>query len=148
MFGKFDNRHTHVVPVLLSRPQAQNNADFHCKDRSNVIARTVTMAYDEIIHFVRYRGLSVKRIVWPWYSRIAPPSWLVVLDVFRGRRNLNFSEWGVAGGEREGGDMDEAIEQIQQGEMPPSNYLPLHPGAALSAAEKQQLIDGLHASGR
>jgi hypothetical protein len=108
----------------------------------------VTTAYDEIIHLVRYRGLSVKRIVRPWYIRITPPSWLVVLDVFRGRRNLNFSEWGVAGGEREGGDMDEAIEQIQQGEMPPGNYLPLHPGAALSAAEKQQLIDGLHASGR
>lgn len=86
--------------------------------------------------------------VWPWYSRIAPPSWLVVLDVLRGRRNLNFSDWGAAGGEREGGDMDEAIEQIQQGEMPPSNYLPLHPDAVLSAVEKQQLIDGLRASGR
>ena len=86
--------------------------------------------------------------VWPWYSRIAPPSWLVALDVFRGRRHLNFSEGGAAGGEREEGGMGEAIEQIQRGEMPPGNYLPLHPEAKLSAAEKQQLIDGLRASGR
>ncbi len=84
--------------------------------------------------------------VWPWYSRIAPPSWLVALDVFRGRRHLNFSEWGLAGGEREG-RTGEALEQIQRGEMPPSAYLPLHPEAKLSAAEKQQLIDGLRTSG-
>lgn len=86
--------------------------------------------------------------VWPWYSRIAPPSWLVALDVFRGRRHLNFSEWGPASGEREGGSLDEAIEQIQRGEMPPANYLPLHPEARLTAEEKQQIIDGLRASGR
>jgi hypothetical protein len=86
--------------------------------------------------------------VWPWYSRIAPPSWLVALDVFRGRRHLNFSEWGVASGEREGGGMGEAVEQIQRGAMPPGNYLPLHQDAKLSEAEKQLLIDGLRASSR
>ncbi len=84
--------------------------------------------------------------VWPWYSRIAPPSWLVALDVFRGRRHLNFSEWGMASGETRG--MSDAIRQIQRGAMPPGSYLPLHPSADLSTAEKQQLIDGLNASGR
>jgi hypothetical protein len=84
--------------------------------------------------------------VWPWYSRIAPPSWLVALDVFRGRRHLNFSEWGTTGGETR--SMSEAIRQIQRGTMPPGSYLPLHPDADLSATEKQQLIDGLNASGQ
>jgi hypothetical protein len=84
--------------------------------------------------------------VWPWYSRIAPPSWLVALDVFRGRRHLNFSEWGTASAETRG--LSEAVRQIQRGSMPPDNYLLLHPGAALSVAEKQQLIDGLNAVGR
>ncbi|HZY42825.1 MAG TPA: heme-binding domain-containing protein [Anaerolineae bacterium] len=51
--------------------------------------------------------------VWPWYSRIAPPSWLITFDVFRGRRNLNFSEWGVArGGEGEEGGMGEAARKF------------------------------------
>lgn len=92
---------------------------------------------------------------WPWFTRVAPSSWLATLDVVRGRRELNFSEWGVArrggedgegfeGGEREGGD--EVSELILSGEMPPAIYLTMHPEAQLTDAEKQQLIDGLAAS--
>ncbi len=83
--------------------------------------------------------------VWPWYSRIAPSSWLVTLDVIRGRRALNFSEWGS---NRSARGLRESIEQIQRGEMPPAIYLPLHPEASLTSAEKQQLVDGLSASGQ
>ena len=36
-------------------------------------------------------------VVWPWYSNIAPVSWLVQRDVDEGRRHLNFSEWGSKG---------------------------------------------------
>ncbi len=32
--------------------------------------------------------------VWPWYSSIAPVSWLVTADVKEARKHLNFSEWG------------------------------------------------------
>ena len=35
------------------------------------------------------------RTVWPWYSHLAPSSWLVVSDVNRGRKALNFSEWSI-----------------------------------------------------
>lgn len=83
--------------------------------------------------------------VWPWYARIAPPSWLVTLDVFRGRRHLNFSEWGMTSGER---GLGEAVEKIRESEMPPASYLPLHSEANLTAAEKQQLMDGLLTAGR
>ncbi|MDH4347045.1 MAG: heme-binding domain-containing protein, partial [Thermoleophilia bacterium] len=31
--------------------------------------------------------------VWPWYSNVAPVSWLVQGDVDGGRERLNFSEW-------------------------------------------------------
>jgi len=31
---------------------------------------------------------------WPWYSNVAPASWLVASDVAEGREHLNFSEWG------------------------------------------------------
>src|SRR6266851_5041950 len=30
---------------------------------------------------------------WPWYSRIAPISWLMVRHVNEGRKKLNLSEW-------------------------------------------------------
>jgi hypothetical protein len=77
--------------------------------------------------------------VWPWYSYVAPVSWLVYSDTMQGRSRLNFSEWTTA---RQRGT-GEIAEKIQSGEMPPWFYLPLHPSAQLTAAEKQQLITGL-----
>jgi mono/diheme cytochrome c family protein len=79
--------------------------------------------------------------VWPWYSSVAPVSWLVTRDVVEGRAAFNVSEWGRA--DNEG---DEAAETIQEGEMPLWFYPPLHPEAQLTPAEKQQLIDGLIAT--
>ena len=76
--------------------------------------------------------------VWPWYSYVAPVSWLLYRDVTEGRSNLNFSEWTQA---QPAGL--EASEQILSGEMPPAIYLPLHPSARLTPAEKQQLATGL-----
>ncbi len=77
--------------------------------------------------------------VWPWYSYLAPVSWLVYNDTMEGRRQLNFSEWN-SGRQRGAG---EVAEKIQSGEMPPLIYLPMHPSARLTSAEKQQLITGL-----
>lgn len=79
--------------------------------------------------------------IYPWYSNIAPISWLIQNDVTEGRRRLNFSEWGR--GERE---VDEMAEVVQEGKMPPPYYLLLHPSARLNQAEKQALISGLLAT--
>ena len=76
---------------------------------------------------------------WPWYSNIAPMSWLVQRDVDNGREALNFSEWDQ---EQEGED---AAEAVQEGSMPPDYYGWLHPKARLSSEERQALIRGLRA---
>lgn len=80
--------------------------------------------------------------VWPWYSNVAPVSWLVYRDVMEGREKLNFSEWGVSRQE----DLNEIIEVIREGEMPMPIYLIQHPEARLSAEEQQALIAGLQSS--
>ena len=80
---------------------------------------------------------------WPWYSHIAPVSWLVQHDVDEGRQVLNFSTWGNGRGE----EGEEIGEVIWEGEMPPAQFLLTHPEARLTDAEKQQLIRGLTASG-
>ena len=75
--------------------------------------------------------------LWPWYSHVAPVSWLVQRDVNGGRRHLNFTEWDKP--QRHAKDI---AEQVKQGDMPPWFYLPMHPAARLTDAEKQALIDG------
>lgn len=77
---------------------------------------------------------------WRWYSNIAPASWLVTQDVNGGRENLNFSEWN-----KPQPAVDELIEQIQGGGMPPLKYTLPHPSAKLSSTEKQALIADLKA---
>jgi len=51
----------------------------------------------------------------------------------QGRRQLNFSEWTGRGS-------GEIGEVILESEMPPVQYLLLHPEAHLTASEKQLLI--------
>jgi hypothetical protein len=77
--------------------------------------------------------------VWPWYSNLAPISWLVYRDVVEGRSRLNFSDW--QNNRLEG--LGELTSIINEGEMPPFQYLLMHSSAKLSSTEKSDLINGL-----
>ncbi len=81
------------------------------------------------------------RTSWPWYTNVAPVSWLVQRDVDEGRGVMNVSEWDTP---QPG--ISEVVEQISGGEMPPWQYKPLHSGARLSAQDKRDLITGLQRS--
>jgi len=78
---------------------------------------------------------------WPWYSNIAPVSWLIQHDVQQGRSRLNFTDWNSPQPEA-----DNAARQVQRGAMPQWYYILLHPTANLTDAEKQTLIQGLQTS--
>ncbi|MBN1928948.1 MAG: heme-binding domain-containing protein [Chlorobiaceae bacterium] len=80
--------------------------------------------------------------VWPWYSNIAPLSWIISFDVRVGRSKFNVSEWGRPGRN----DGDEAAAEVRNGSMPPWFYLPAHPEAKLTEAEKAELVNGLVAT--
>ena len=77
--------------------------------------------------------------VWPWYSHVAPVSWLVQRDVDLGREYFNVSEWGFARNK----DADDSSDLIEEGLMPLPPYLITHPEARLTEAEKQMLMRGL-----
>ncbi len=70
--------------------------------------------------------------VWPWYSKVAPVSWLVANDVKEGREHLNFSNWDLMDHEKRAKMMHEIWEEVEEGEMPLWFYLPAHPEARLS----------------
>jgi hypothetical protein len=78
---------------------------------------------------------------WPWYTNIAPVSWLTQRHVDEGRAKLNLSTWGTGRQETEN-----LSRQISSGAMPPWDYLLMHPDARLSYDEKAQLINGLQAT--
>lgn len=78
---------------------------------------------------------------WPWYSRVAPFSWLIVKDIQHGRSNLDFSRWSTDP-VREPTPTQRLswiCDDIREGVMPPRLYRLAHPGARLTDAE-QDLI--------
>lgn len=79
---------------------------------------------------------------WPWYTNVAPMSWLTYSDVKGGRATLNFSEWNRPQ-DTSAGDI---VEVIRGGSMPPWFYKPLHPKSSLSSADRDRLIAGLIAT--
>lgn len=75
--------------------------------------------------------------IWPWYSNIAPASWLVQRDVDEARQIINFSD--INANRIEG---DELLEVISESEMPPMQYTLIHKDAVLTPEEQSSLING------
>jgi len=85
---------------------------------------------------------------WPWYSYVAPISWLVENDVKRARARLNLSRW----------DRLDAVEQrslltaiatvVENREMPLHRYVVFHPEVRVSTEHSVQVIEWTHAERR
>lgn len=76
---------------------------------------------------------------WPWYSRVAPVSWLVAHDVEEARGRLNFSLWGTYEWKRQQRLAEEIWEEVEAGEMPLGVYLLAHADAHLSDEDRAVL---------
>lgn len=85
--------------------------------------------------------------VWPWYSNIAPVSWLVADDVRKGRAKMNFSEWGKLSVSKQEKKLTDICDMISEDKMPLRNYLLLHPDARLSQQEKDILCSWVKSLG-
>jgi cytochrome c551/c552 len=78
--------------------------------------------------------------IWPWYSNIAPLSWSIASHVKDGREAVNFSKWEEIQDEIKIKRLKRAIKTVNNGMMPLSSYLFLHPEATLSKEDKEVLI--------
>lgn len=79
---------------------------------------------------------------WPFYSHIAPSSWLVVSDVNEGRDHINLSDW-PQDPEHAAKKFEHMSDEIDDGDMPPGKYTLIHTDARLTDAQKKQLEDWL-----
>jgi heme-binding protein len=78
---------------------------------------------------------------WPWYSNVAPVSWLLTDHVNEGRQHLNLSEWGRYDNRRAQKKLEEMCDEVKDGAMPISSYTQIHRGAKLSAEDVNVLCD-------
>ena len=112
-------------------------------DRSNppVESKAVTsILVEEILERSCYDCHS-NETKWPWYSYLAPMSWLVAGDVADARAHLNFSTWNKYSAAERQGIWSEIWEEVADDRMPLWFYLPLHPAAKLSDDDHETLRD-------
>jgi hypothetical protein len=81
------------------------------------------------------------KTVWPWYSYVAPVSWLVASDVSGGRQKMNFTTWNRYTPDEQVKKVRAIWNQVDRGNMPPWYYLIEHNTARLLADDKAILRD-------
>jgi hypothetical protein len=77
--------------------------------------------------------------VWPWYTRIAPLSWLWAYGVKEGRKVLNFSDWAAYPLDQRQKLLVASCRDASTGKMPGTPYTLLHPEARLSVEDIQTI---------
>jgi hypothetical protein len=71
--------------------------------------------------------------VWPWYSHVAPVSWLVADDVNVGRSHINFQDWEAQENPKEAVEHLALIcKEVREKGMPPLTYRIMHKDSRLS----------------
>jgi len=111
------------IPVNISNPPVTYSVDWDSQQTSDFARRS---CYD----------CHSNETVWPWYSKVAPVSWIIAGDVNDGREHLNFSTGNLK-------DAKDAAHEVMQENMPLKSYLVLHPESKLTMEEKQIFIKGL-----
>lgn len=76
------------------------------------------------------------KTVWPWYTEIAPLSWLMTYAVNEGRKAVNFSEWTAYSADQQRTLLAQSCHDVSQGTMPGA-YTWLRPATKLSPQDIQ-----------
>ena len=80
--------------------------------------------------------------VWPWYSRLAPMSWMIVDDVNQGRRHMNFQDWEAQESPKAATDhLVDICKEAREKGMPPFTYRITHENARLTPQELNALCN-------
>ncbi len=77
--------------------------------------------------------------IYPWYSKVAPVSWLVARDIRLGRDEVNFSEWGELSKRKKIKILSEIAEKVEEKTMPLRIYTFVHKDAILTQHEIETL---------
>ena len=85
---------------------------------------------------------------WPWYSYVAPASWLVERDVRRGRDHLNLSHWQQYTFSQQSKLLADIASAVKNGEMPLPQYAFIHRGAKLTDAQRDTIYQWARAERR
>ena len=78
--------------------------------------------------------------IWPWYSHVAPLSWMITDDVNQGRRHMNFQDWEAQESPKQATDhLVDICKEAREKGMPPFSYRLVHKNSRLTPQELDAL---------
>jgi len=117
-----------LVPLRRSDPPVQTSQTLFAVEKVPPGVQSVLQRSCQNCHS--------NQTVWPWYSYLAPVSWIVASDVHDARKAMNFSQWGSYSAKRKSERLEEICEQITNGDMPDPKYLLVHRSARITPQER------------
>lgn len=125
-------------PVDRRNPSADPSKSINVTERLPLTVQTVFRGSCVNCHSYQTR--------WPWYSYLAPASWIIARDVREGRKKMNFSEWGSYSAEKREQKLEEICEQVTNGDMPDPKYLFFHRRARPTQQQREAVCEWTEAS--
>jgi hypothetical protein len=118
-------------------------------DRSNPVVQGVVAAPPEVQEVLERACFDChsNNTKWPWYSYVAPVSWIVSHHVVEGREEMNLTEWNEILPDKQAHKVDECWELVEEGKMPLPSYVRMHSEAELSDSDKAAIRDWARVAG-
>ena len=126
-----------IVPQLIPIEKPEINQD---KTNDLITQNEIPVNIENMLKTSCYDCHS-NQTVYPWYSNVAPISWLVIRDIKVGREELNFSDWESFSKMDKAKLLDDISEEIEDAEMPMPIYFITHRNAKLSDEDRKALVD-------
>jgi hypothetical protein len=121
------------IPVERTNPPVTKEIDVPV----NVLSILKTSCYD----------CHSNETTWPWYSYVAPVSFIVAGDVNDGRKHLNFTEWDKYDEKKQSKKLEHIAEAVEEGEMPLPKYILMHKEAELDQSKIKIIKDWANSDG-
>jgi hypothetical protein len=127
-----------LLASLLVHPLSRETTD-----RSNAPVLAGADVPPPVIDTLSYACANChsEKTSWPWYSHLAPASWLVEYDVKRARERLNLSRWDKFATAEQRRLLTAIATVVENREMPLHRYVVFHPTVKLSPDDSAQVID-------
>ena len=121
-----------LIPVNLpeNNPRTDNDIIIAEDIPDDITTILITACYD----------CHSNQVIYPWYSYVAPVSWLVARDVRVGVPALNLSEWDALSKRQKLKSLDQIADEIRSGNMPFPIYKITHPEARLTDTQRENLV--------
>ncbi|RTY89847.1 heme-binding domain-containing protein [Flavobacterium sp. GT3R68] len=81
---------------------------------------------------------------YPWYSYIQPGRIFMENHIKKGKKDLNFSEFGKYSKRKQGSKLEAIIKQMESGKMPIASYTLLHKKALITPTQKKEVINWIN----